>query len=221
MVHTAVNTCDRIRVTRQGPHPGSRIIAVADWQAGRVRVVRGGKRLANTRHHLAEAQLTETRWRERWEAERWFLAADGESGKRYGNETIRVTPDGEVSIKLPAPLVGLANAPHGRYVLASRVAFPHRGPEWADRVEANRAVAYRIHLDVGRGRWYLTASWQYTPAPAIPLDAALVHGVIGVDTNADHLAASTRTATPSGIHAVSTSTCPAAPPTGTPKSATP
>ncbi|MCX5094308.1 hypothetical protein OOK36_36690 [Streptomyces sp. NBC_00365] len=25
MVHTAVNTCDRIRVTRQGPHPGSRI----------------------------------------------------------------------------------------------------------------------------------------------------------------------------------------------------
>ncbi|MCX4454437.1 transposase [Streptomyces sp. NBC_01728] len=164
--------------------------AVADWQAGRVRVVRGGKRLANTRHHLAEAGLTETRWRERWEAERWFLAADGESGKRYGNETIRVTPDdGEVSIKLPAPLVGLANAPHGRYVLASGVAFPHRGPEWADRVESNRAVAYRIHLDVGRGRWYLTASWQYTPAPAIPLDAALAHGVIGVDTNADHLAA--------------------------------
>ncbi|MER5661623.1 IS200/IS605 family accessory protein TnpB-related protein [Streptomyces mirabilis] len=163
--------------------------AVADWQAGRVRVVRGGKRLANSRHHLADARLTETRWRERWEAERWFLAADGESGKRYGNETIRVTPDGEVSIKLPAPLAGLANAPHGRYVLAPRLAFPHRGPEWADRVEANRAVAYRIHLDVGRGRWYVTASWQYTPAPAIPLDAALAHGVIGVDTNADRLAA--------------------------------
>ncbi|MCX5555962.1 IS200/IS605 family accessory protein TnpB-related protein [Streptomyces sp. NBC_00038] len=163
--------------------------AVEDWQAGRVRAVRGGKRLANTRHHLAEADLTEARWRERWEAERWFIAADGESGKRYGNETIRVTPDGEINIKLPAPLSGLANAPHGRYVLAARVTFPHRGPEWADRIEANRAVAYRIHYDATRARWYLTASWQYAPAPQIPLDAALAHGVIGVDTNADHLAA--------------------------------
>lgn len=162
--------------------------AVEDWQAGRVRVVRGGKRLANTRHHLAEADLTEARWRERWEAERWFIAADGESGKRYGNETVRVTPDGEVSIKLPAPLAALANAGHGRYVLAARVTFPHRGPEWADRIEANRAVAYRIHLDVTRARWYLTAAWQYAPAPQIPLAAALAHGVIGVDTNADHLA---------------------------------
>ncbi|MFF3320614.1 IS200/IS605 family accessory protein TnpB-related protein, partial [Streptomyces sp. NPDC003035] len=163
--------------------------AVADWRSGRVRVVRGGRRLLNTRHNLADAQLTDTQWRERWEAERWFLSADGESGKRYGNETIRVTPDGEVSIKLPAPLAALANAPHGRYVLAARVRFAHRGQEWADRVEANRAVAYRLHLDVARGRWYLTASWQIPPAPTVPLEAALARGVIGVDTNADHLAA--------------------------------
>ncbi|MEV7239013.1 IS200/IS605 family accessory protein TnpB-related protein, partial [Streptomyces sp. NPDC051020] len=137
-----------------------RATAVAEWQAGRVRVVRGGKRLLNTRHHLAQAQLTEGRWRERWEAGRWFIAADGESGKRFGNETIRVTPDGEVSIRLPAPLAHLANAGHGRYVLTSTVAFAHRGAQWADRITANRAVAYRIHLNVERGRWYLTASWQ-------------------------------------------------------------
>jgi hypothetical protein len=35
--------------------------------------------------------------------------------------------DGEVSLKLPAPLGHLANAPHGRYVLACRVVFAHRG----------------------------------------------------------------------------------------------
>ncbi|MET8275559.1 IS200/IS605 family accessory protein TnpB-related protein, partial [Streptomyces sp. NPDC005096] len=116
--------------------------AVAEWQAGRVRVVRGGKRLLNTRHHLTQARLTEDEWRERWEAERWFIAADGESGKRFGNETIRVTPDGEVSIKLPAPLAHLANTRHGRYLLDSTVAFAHRGAEWADRIETNRAVAY-------------------------------------------------------------------------------
>ncbi|MFI9843220.1 IS200/IS605 family accessory protein TnpB-related protein, partial [Nonomuraea sp. NPDC051941] len=154
-----------------------------------MRVVRGGNQLARARHNLAQAQLAEPERRQRWEAERWFLAADGESGKRFGNETIRITPDGQVSIKMPAPLAQHANAPHGRYVLAARVRFAHRGTEWADRIEANRAVAYRIHLDAARGRWYITASWQRPAFPAIPMAAALAHGVIGVDTNADHLAA--------------------------------
>ncbi|MCX4531195.1 transposase [Streptomyces sp. NBC_01669] len=163
--------------------------AVAEWQAGRVRVVRGGRRLLNTRHHLTQAQLTEDQWRERWKAERWFIAADGESGKRFGNETIRVTPDGKVSIKLPAPLAHLANTQHGRYVLTSTVAFAHRGADWADRIEANRAVAYRIHLDTERGRWYLTASWQRPVIRTVPLETARARGMIGVDTNADHFAA--------------------------------
>ncbi|MFB7110881.1 IS200/IS605 family accessory protein TnpB-related protein [Streptomyces sp. NPDC056190] len=161
----------------------------ADWEAGIVRVVRGGRRLARTRHHLPAVRLTEDQWRRRWQAARWFLQADGESGKRYGNETIRVSPDGEVSIRLPTPLKGLANAPHGRYLLACRVQFAHRGQDWADRVETNRAVAYRIHHDPARGRWYLTASWQIPVSPAVPLAAALADGVVGVDTNTDHLAA--------------------------------
>lgn len=163
--------------------------AVTDRRAGRVRVVRGGKHLLNTRHHLAAAGLTEEQWRGRWEAERWFLAADGESGKRFGNETIRVTPTGQVSIKLPAPLAHLANASHGRYTLTGTVAFAHRGVEWADRIEGNRAVAYHIHLDTARGRWYLTASWQRPLVQTIPWDTARAGGVIGVDTNADHFAA--------------------------------
>lgn len=163
--------------------------ARADWKSGRVRVVRGGRRLLKMRHNLEAAQLTETEWRERWEAERWFLAADGESGKLFGNETIRVTPDGEVSIKLPAPLADLANSKHGRYILATRVQFKHRGAQWADRVAGNRAIAYRIHLDVERGQWYLTASWQSPAVKTIPLQAARARGMIGVDTNADHFAA--------------------------------
>jgi IS605 OrfB family transposase len=164
-------------------------VARADRQAGVVHVVRGGRKLLGNRHNLEAAQLTKAQWRERWETERWFLAADGESGKRYGNETIRVTPDGEVSIKLPAPLADLANAKNGRYVLVSKVAFAHRGQEWADRIESNRAVAYRIHLDVERGRWYLTASWQRPVVQTIPLETARAKGMIGVDTNADHFAA--------------------------------
>ncbi|APC35736.1 transposase [Nocardiopsis dassonvillei] len=163
--------------------------AVAAWEEGRVRVVHGGKRLLHSRHHLERAQLTEAGWRARWEAARFFLQADGESGKRHGNETIRITPEGQVSIRLPAPLAHLANAAHGRYVLSGRVAFAHRGAEWADRVEADGAVAYRLHLDTGRGRWYVTVSWTPQAVPALPLQAALAHGVVGVDANADHLAA--------------------------------
>ncbi|GAA1391817.1 IS200/IS605 family element transposase accessory protein TnpB [Catellatospora chokoriensis] len=163
--------------------------AVADYDSGRVRVVRGGRRLLNTRHHLDQAQLTQVQWRLRWQAARWFLSADGESGKRWGNETIRVTDDGQLSIKLPAPLADLANAPYGRYLFTCRVGFAHRGQQWADRVAADRAVAYRVSFDARRQRWYLTACWQYAPAPTIGLAAALALGCVGVDANDDHLAA--------------------------------
>ncbi|MFF6898631.1 IS200/IS605 family accessory protein TnpB-related protein [Streptomyces hydrogenans] len=161
----------------------------AQREAGLVSVVRGGKRLLHQRHHLTTVGKTPDRWRQEWEASRWFLTADGESGKPFGNETIRVTPEGELSIKLPAPLAEYANARHGRYILAARASFSHRGEEWRDRVEANRAVAYRIHLDVVRGSWYLDASWTRKDLPVIPLDALRAGGVIGVDMNADHLAA--------------------------------
>ncbi len=160
----------------------------ADYAAGRVRVVRGGRKLLNTRHHLAEAGLTEQQWRTRWEAARWFLTADGESGKKYGNETIRITPDGQISLKLPAPLADLANAAHGRYVFSARVGFAHRDGEWRERVAAHQAVAYRIHYDTGRDRWYVTASWQHPTAREVGLDTVRADGVVAVDFNADHFA---------------------------------
>ncbi len=39
--------------------------AQADWQTGTVHVVRGGRRLLNSRHHLDTAGLTEAQWRTR------------------------------------------------------------------------------------------------------------------------------------------------------------
>jgi IS605 OrfB family transposase len=161
----------------------------ADHAAGRVSVVRGGKRLLHTRHHLDTAEITEAQWREKWESSRWFLSADGESGKKHGNETIRVTPGGQVWIRLPAPLSHLANAAHGRYVLTGRVSFAHRGQEWADRVTTNRAVAYRIHFSPDKQRWYLDAAWQREQVPKTPLESLRAGELVGVDMNADHLAA--------------------------------
>jgi hypothetical protein len=116
--------------TRQEWHAKSRRLAIlqvrrdavaADRAAGKVSVVVGGRKLANTRHNLDQAGLTVEQWRDRWARARMFLSADGETGKRFGNETIRVTPDGQVTIKLPAGLAHLANAPRGRYQLAEPV----------------------------------------------------------------------------------------------------
>ena len=157
--------------------------------AGTVSVVRGGKALLRTRNTLAAAGLTEEQWRQEWESARLFLTADGEAAKAWGNETIRWHPgEGWLEIKLPAPLAGLANRPHGRYRLSCPVAFAYRGDEVAAQA-ASGAVRYDISRDPARGRWYIDASWTAAPAPAASLDELRQHPVVAVDVNHGHLAA--------------------------------
>ncbi|MEV0229283.1 IS200/IS605 family accessory protein TnpB-related protein [Nonomuraea sp. NPDC050786] len=161
-------------------------------QAGRPAIVVGGRRLVKVRHRLEDAHLTSVEWRRRWDAARLFLTADGESGAPWGNYTITVTPgDGSVSIVLPQPLGHLANAPRGRYELGCTVTFHHRCAEWLDRIEAHRAVRYDIIYDPVRDRWYLDASWAADKAQLPSPDelATLDTRMLGVDLNADHLAA--------------------------------
>ncbi|MBL1117273.1 hypothetical protein JK364_33560 [Streptomyces sp. 110] len=171
----------------------ARLVVVEQHIAnGRPSVVVGGHRLAKTRHNLTQARLTAGEWRERWDAARLFLTADGESGAPHGNYTITVDPaDGSVTIVLPGPLRHLANAPLGRYRLACTVTFHHRRPEWLDRVTANQAVRYDIVRDPRRGRWYLDASWS-AAKPLLPSPQeirASAQRMLGVDLNAGHLAA--------------------------------
>lgn len=74
--------------------------------------------------------MTEQQWRERWDAARMFLTADGESGKAAGNETIRVEESGHLRIKVPAALVDqFGTHPH----ITAPVTFNHRSDEWDDR----------------------------------------------------------------------------------------
>jgi hypothetical protein len=165
-------------------------LAVADTRLdeGRLSIVRGGRRLVRSRHNLDAAGMDQTAWRQRWEAERWFICADGEADKRWGNETVRWHPDeGWVEIKLPAPLAHLANRPHGRYRLSCPVVFPHRGGEVAAQASSG-AVRYDITYDPGRGRWYLDASWKTGSGGTPRLPVLRGHPVLAVDLNADHLA---------------------------------
>jgi len=135
--------------------------------AGRVSVVRGGRRLLHARANLAEVEMTQAQWRERWDAGRLFLTADGEKDKAWGNETIRFHPDeGWLEVKLPGPLGHLANRPHGRYRLSCPVSFAYRGDEVAAQA-ATGAVRYDISRNPDTGRWYLDASWKTVPAPPL------------------------------------------------------
>jgi IS605 OrfB family transposase len=153
--------------------------------AGRPSIVVGGKRLWRNRTHLDKADMTERHWRDRWDAARLFVTADGESGKAGGNETIRIDAAGWLRIKTPAALVDRFGS---HVVIGEPIRFSHRGDEWADRVAARQAVRYDIHYDPTRGRWYVDASWKTTPEPAPELDALRRGRVLGVDLNEGHLA---------------------------------
>jgi hypothetical protein len=117
--------------------------------AGRVSVCRGGGRLAKLRHSLdhAGAVPTGADWRTRWEASRLFLNADGEAGKSFGNETIRVHPEEQwLELRLPVPLEHLANRPHlagpDQRPLVPGLLLAASGP--AGAILAGAAPAFRL-----------------------------------------------------------------------------
>ena len=154
--------------------------------AGRPSITVGGKRLWRNRNHLDATDMDEQQWRDRWDAARMFLTADGESGKTGGNETIRVDEHGLLRVKVPSALVEELGT---HLQIAAPVRFTHRGGQWLARVAARRAVRYDISYDPERGRWYLDASWKTSPAPVPSLDELRTGRVLGVDLNDGHLAA--------------------------------
>jgi hypothetical protein len=185
---------ERFQKQRRLRHVQARLAEVEERiLTGRVSVCRGGRRLGKLRHTLDrdDTALTVAQWRARWEAQRLFLTADGEADKLWGNETIRVHPDeGWLEIRLPTPLAHLSNTP-GRaptYRPSCPVAFTHRRGEWAAQA-ASGAVRYDISLDPAKGRWHLAASWRLPARPVPSLDQLRQHRSLGVDLNADHLAA--------------------------------
>jgi IS605 OrfB family transposase len=167
----------------------------ADRDNHRVHVTEGGKRLAKTRHNLPAANVTVSGWREEWDCARDRIEAKGSGDEPFGNLTITVTSDGQVSLRLPKPLEHLANAPHGRYMLSGRAVFSHRADEWRARITGGQPMSYAITRRPGRGGRYLTAAWACTPPTSdimcaqSPNDEVRAGGpVVGVDLNDGHLA---------------------------------
>jgi IS605 OrfB family transposase len=167
---------------------------ITDHEDGRVHVTEGGRRLARTRHNLDAAGLTVAGWREAWQAARWRIEAIGTGTEPFGNLTITVAPDGQVSIRLPRPLEHLANARHGRYVLSGKAGFAYRGDEWLARIRGGKPVSYTITRRPARAGVYLTAAWAANSdasgvaLAALDSEAHATGSVVGVDLNDGHLA---------------------------------
>jgi hypothetical protein len=166
--------------------------AQEQFSDGRPGVTIGGNRLWRKRNSLNEAGLSEAQWQQAWQSARWFLTADGDAGQSHGNGLIKVLPQadgtGIVRVTVPEPL----RPRLGRFLtLTAPVSLDvHRGTEWADRVRAGQAIRYDISFDPAKGRWYLDASWTHPVQEYVPTVQQLSAGhVLGVDLNADHLAA--------------------------------
>jgi hypothetical protein len=163
-----------------------------DRASNRVRVVQGGKRLARTRHNLPAAELTVSEWREQWNCARDRIEAIGSRDEPFGNLTLTVDPDGQVSVRLPKPLEHLANAPRGRYVLSGKAVFSYRADEWHARITGGQSISYAITRKPGRAGRYLTAAWALTPETIHPntlgTDVRTDGPIVGIDLNEGHLA---------------------------------
>jgi len=102
---------ERYAKQRRLRHLKAELATVEDrLSSARVSVCRGGHRLAKLRHRLdhVDVELTEADWQARWQAKRWFLTADGDATKHWGNETIRVHPEQQwMELRLPTPMADL------------------------------------------------------------------------------------------------------------------
>ena len=181
------NAAERFTKTRRLAVLRSRLATAEEaLAAGQPSITVGGKRLWRTHNHLEATDMTEPQWRDRWDSARMFLTADGESGKAGGNETIRIDEAGRLRIKVPAALVDQFGT---HLVIAAPVQFSHRAEDWWARVSARHAVRYDVSFDPDRGRWYLDASWKTAAEPVPEFEELRAGRVLGVDLNADHLAA--------------------------------
>jgi len=150
-------------------------------------ICRGGRQLAKARHNLAAAGLTEQQWRDRWEAKRRFLRADGDATKSGGNDSICWDPvTGTVDINLSASMAYYANQPWGRYRLSHTLRFPYRGDEVA-AAATNGSVRYDIGWDPDSNNWYVDASWKLAAVPVPTLEQLRSHPVVSLDVNNQHL----------------------------------
>jgi hypothetical protein len=165
---------------------------------GRFSVCVGGGRLAGTRHHLDRAGLTAQQWRQSWRARRAWFGCVGNAGVLGGNPCLSLRQDDParpgqwfLTVSVPAPVQARFGC-GSRVRLTHPVPLHHRREELEERLHARRAVRLDVNFATdGRGREkvMLRVAWVRPAQPAPTLRQARFGGLVGVDLNADHLAA--------------------------------
>ncbi len=157
-------------------------------------IVLGTGRLLNTRHHLVKAGLSEDEWRARWQRQRAWFGAIGNTGKVGGNPCLTLCLDdaGRVWLRLsvPRPIAQRFGVPT-RVQLRQPVRFSFLGEELADRVRRRLSTRFDIQFGAdrkGRPAVWLRAAWRRATPATVTLSQARESGVVGVDFNADHFA---------------------------------
>ena len=207
--HERVMKCRRLAVLT------AELAAVKARRASRdYHVVLGGRKLANSRHHLDRSDLAAARWQADWQRGRAWLGSVGNAGVLGGNPCLslrRDDPDrpGDWFLTVSVPRPVQARFGCGSQVrLASPVPLAHHRAELEDRLASRAAVRADVHFAVdarGRERAMLRLGWVRKAAaqgagdggdltnPArssvLTLQQARLGGVVAADLNADHLAA--------------------------------
>jgi hypothetical protein len=124
-------------------------------------VVYGSRQLANTRHHLPAAGLTEDQWRQSWSEARHWLGCAGNTGKPGGNPCLTLTrgPSRQwhLTVSVPTHVADQLGVPT-RVKLRHPVRLHHRSRELEERLDRQRAVRLDINPSTdSKGRARLPA----------------------------------------------------------------
>jgi IS605 OrfB family transposase len=176
----------------------ARIIVLRKQLAeGNPSTVLGGRRLANTRHHLEEAGLTLGDWQDKRLTARGWYGCSGSTNLLGGNQVFKIDLLGTLSIELPMQIarehglpVKRSDSKGGILTLVSKVRFPYGGDELHARIQMREAVRFDLDPVYKHGRLhkiYLRASWTREDPPVPTLETARACGMVGVDLNSGHL----------------------------------
>ncbi|MDK3257748.1 hypothetical protein [Blastococcus capsensis] len=165
---------------------------------GRYGVCLGGVQLATTRHHFHDAGLNEQQWRRAWEERRAWFGCVGNAGVLGGNPCLSLRQDDQdrpgewfLTVSVPEPVQARFGC-GSRVRLTHPVPLHHRREELEERLHARRAVRLGVDFTTarrGREKVMLRIAWVRQAQPALTLQQARLGGLVGVDLNADHLAA--------------------------------
>lgn len=157
----------------------------------------GGKRLANTRHHLKQAGMTEAQWREQWERQRAFFGCVGNKGASGGNPCLSLERGQGglhyLTVSVPKNVQRQLGVP-ARVRLRHPVPLHHHATELEARLEEKLATRLDISREAetrgrrSRDKMMLRISWVRPAVEPLTLQQARLGGLLAVDLNADHLA---------------------------------